>query len=107
MWRLSRVLHGLLRRWLEEEKGAIIEPQIRDDAELWALNSVYCTLETILSEPFAAKAFPENKCVAWRRDFGRMQAAKRGAYPRYVTLFAARQAGKRTSQAARLFFGNA
>ena len=48
------VLHGLLRRWLEEEKGAIIEPQIRDDAELWALNSVYCTLETILSEPFAA-----------------------------------------------------
>ena len=36
-----------------------------------------------------------------------MQAAKRGAYPRYVTLFAARQAGKRTSQAARLFSGNA
>ena len=62
---ITLVLHGLLRRWLEEEKGAIIEPQIRDDAELRALNSVYCTLETILSEPFAAKAFPENSWHPW------------------------------------------
>jgi len=29
------------------------------------------------------------------------------AYPRYVTLSGARQAGKRTSQTAWLFFGNA
>jgi hypothetical protein len=48
---------------------------------------------------------PTNKCTKWRRDFVRLQGAKRGAYPRYVTLFAAQQAGKRTSQMAHLFVG--
>ena len=33
------------------------------------------------------KASLRNKCVRGRRSFGRLQGAKRGAYPRYVTLF--------------------
>jgi hypothetical protein len=45
------VLFELLGRWIEDENGAGIKALTRDDAELWALNSVYCTLESTITQP--------------------------------------------------------
>lgn len=44
------VLSDLLFRWIEQEHGREIRDHIRDDAEIWALNALYCLLERQVPE---------------------------------------------------------
>lgn len=46
------VLFDLLSRWLADERGQAVGEHVEDDAELWALNGLLCSLETTLVEPF-------------------------------------------------------
>ncbi len=46
------VLHDLLGRWIDNQDGALIRLQTRDDAELWALNALQAALAKVLVEPF-------------------------------------------------------
>jgi hypothetical protein len=46
------VLFDLLSRWLTDERGHAVCEYVEDDAELWALNGLLCSLETTLVEPF-------------------------------------------------------
>jgi hypothetical protein len=47
------VLSNLLFRWIEQEHGRKIHTFIKDDAEIWALNTLFCLLETQVPEVFS------------------------------------------------------
>jgi hypothetical protein len=46
------VLFDLLGRWLDDQNGKEISAQTVDDSEIWALNGIYGSLQSILVEPF-------------------------------------------------------
>jgi hypothetical protein len=48
------VLFDLLARLIEDEKGARLLGLAQHDAEIWALNSLYCALERIGATPFSS-----------------------------------------------------
>ena len=41
------VLFDLLGRWVEDEKLAVVRPNLAHEAEAWALNDLYSVLETL------------------------------------------------------------
>jgi hypothetical protein len=66
------VLLDLLFRWIGQEHGKAILCHIRDDAEIWALNALFCLLETQVPEilsPDYDKDLQE-ACERLRERFG-------------------------------------
>lgn len=46
------VLHEWLARVVDDENGEGIQEATEDDAEIWALNTVFVLLEQVLNEPY-------------------------------------------------------
>lgn len=49
----SLVLFDLLRRLIDDEKAADLIGLVQHDAEIWALNSLYCELERTVAASFS------------------------------------------------------
>ena len=46
------VLSDLLYRWIDQEHGRTIAPLVVDDAEIWVLNGLNCSLERVVATVF-------------------------------------------------------
>ncbi len=78
------VLYDLLGRWIDKEDGALIRPQTRDEAELWALNALRAALAKVLVAPFddhyaslvqQARRSVRDRCGDWPTASGSDDAA--------------------------------